>query len=51
MAATLKDIVRRFLKKNPQNWERLPEKISLYILDVHHSSGILELLRILIDEH
>ena len=51
VSATLKDIIRRFLKKNQGNWERLPEKVQLYLLDVHHSIGILELLRILIDDH
>jgi len=51
MAATLKDILRRFLKKNPNSWERLPDKLSIYILDVHHAIGVLELLRILIDDH
>lgn len=51
MAATLKDILRRFIKKNRNNWERLPDKISMYLLDVHHAIGILELLRILIDDH
>lgn len=51
MAATLRDILRRFLKKNAPFWERLPEKVQLYMLDVHHAIGILELLRLLIDEH
>lgn len=51
MAATLKDILRRFLKKNAPNYDRLPEKVQMYLLDVHHSIGILELLRLLIDEH
>jgi len=50
MAATLKDILRRFIKKNQSNWERLPDKVALYLLDVHHSIGILEMLRILIDD-
>lgn len=39
------------MKRNQTNWERLPDKISLYLLDVHHSVAILELLRILIDEY
>lgn len=51
MAASLKDILRRFLKKNAPFYERLPEKVSLYLLDVHHAIGILELIRLLIDEH
>jgi len=51
MAATLKDILRRFMKRNYPNWEKLPDKVSLYLLDVHHSIGILEMMRILMDEH
>ena len=47
----MKDILRRFLKKNATNWERLPDKVQLYMLDVNHSVGILELLRLLIDDH
>ena len=39
------------MKKNNFNWDRLPDKISLYLLDVHHAVGILELLRILIDDY
>lgn len=51
MAATLKDILRRFLKKNAPHWDRLPDKVQLYLLDVQHAVGILELLRLLIDDH
>jgi glycogen phosphorylase len=51
VSATLKDILRRFTKRNGDNWERLPEKVSLFLLDVQHSVGILEMLRILIDEY
>jgi len=51
VAATLKDILRRFMKRNKTNWERLPDKVALYLLDVHLAVGVLELLRILIDDH
>jgi starch phosphorylase len=51
VSATLKDILRRFQKKNNQNWDRLPEKVSVFLLDMHHAVGILEMLRLLIDEH
>lgn len=51
VSATLKDILRRFNKKNGLNWEKLPEKVSLFLMDVHHAVGILEMLRILIDEY
>ena len=50
MAATLHDILRRFTKRGT-SWEKLPEKISLYLLEMHHAIGILELLRLLVDEH
>lgn len=49
-SATLKDILRRFMKTNSTNWERLPDKVQLYFLDIHHSIAMLEMLRILIDE-
>jgi hypothetical protein len=39
------------MKRNKTNWEKLPSKVSLYILDCHHAVGILELLRILIDDY
>jgi len=50
VSATLKDILRRFMKKNQHNWDRLPSKMQLYLLDIHHSIAILEMLRILIDD-
>mmetsp|Transcript_22724 Transcript_22724/g.35002 ORF Transcript_22724/g.35002 Transcript_22724/m.35002 type:complete len:113 (-) Transcript_22724:284-622(-) len=37
------------MKKNGQAWEKLPEKVNFFILDVHHSIAILELIRILVD--
>mmetsp|Transcript_10057 Transcript_10057/g.16946 ORF Transcript_10057/g.16946 Transcript_10057/m.16946 type:complete len:303 (-) Transcript_10057:1359-2267(-) len=51
VSATLKDILRRFLRKNRGDWENLPQKMSIFLLDVHHSIAILELMHILIDEH
>ena len=39
------------IKTNNLNWDKLPEKVFINLLDVHHSIAILELLRILIDEH
>lgn len=51
VSATLKDILRRFMRKNRNKWEKLPSKVAVYLLDVHHAMGILELLRILIDDY
>ncbi|KNC54737.1 glycogen phosphorylase 1 [Thecamonas trahens ATCC 50062] len=48
--ATLQDILRRFLKR-PREWEELPDKVAIQLNDTHPSIGIVELLRILVDEH
>lgn len=49
VSATLSDIIRRFCKKNQTHWEKLPDKVQIYLLDIHHSIGILEMMRVLID--
>ena len=49
VSATIKDILRRFMKKNGHKWERLPKKMTFFLLDVNHAIGILEMIRILID--
>lgn len=50
VSATLQDILRRFLSDNKQ-MEELPQKVAMQLNDTHPSLAIVELLRILIDEH
>lgn len=48
-ACSLKDIIRRFKKKNTE-WEDLPKKAVIQLNDTHPAIAIVELMRILIDE-
>ncbi len=49
VACSLKDIVRRFKKKN-EDWEAFPEKVAIQLNDTHPAVAVPELMRILIDE-
>lgn len=49
VAATLKDIVRRFKKTN-RTWTDFPNQVSIQLNDTHPSIGIAELMRMLVDE-
>lgn len=49
VAASLKDIMRRFRKTN-DDWRKLPEKVAIQCNDTHPNLAIPELMRILIDE-
>ena len=49
VAATIQDLIRRY-KKNHQTWEEFPKKNQIQLNDTHPAIGIVELLRVLIDE-
>ncbi|MCX7913160.1 MAG: glycogen/starch/alpha-glucan phosphorylase [Thermodesulfovibrionales bacterium] len=49
VAATLKDIVRRYKKFN-RTYKDFPEKVAIQLNDTHPSIAIAELMRILVDE-
>jgi len=48
VSASLQDIIRRFKKMN-KDWKELPDKVAVQLNDTHPALGILELLRILLD--
>lgn len=50
VCATIQDILRRFFKNN-QNLLDLPGKVAIQLNDTHPALAIVELLRILVDEH
>ena len=50
VACSLKDILRRFLKQN-DNWEEFPSKVAIQLNDTHPAVAVLELMRLLTDEH
>lgn len=49
VACSLKDIIRRFRKKNSE-WDSFPEKVAVQLNDTHPALAVPELMRILIDE-
>ena len=49
-AASVKDIIRRFLKVK-RDWDDFPKKVAMQLNDTHPAIAIVELLRILIDDH
>ena len=50
VACSLRDIIRRFHKSNT-DWETFPEKVAIQLNDTHPAIAIVELMRLLQDEH
>ncbi len=50
VACSLKDIIRRFHKHNT-DWAAFPEKVAVQLNDTHPAVAIVELMRILHDDH
>ncbi|MBN2194002.1 MAG: glycogen/starch/alpha-glucan phosphorylase [Polyangiaceae bacterium] len=49
VACSLKDIIRRFRKKN-QGWDAFADKVAIQLNDTHPAIAVPELMRILVDE-
>jgi glycogen phosphorylase len=49
-SASLQDIIRRYLAANA-SFDAFPEKVAIQLNDTHPSIAIVELMRLLIDEH
>eukprot|EP01022_Parablepharisma_sp_SALTPOND_P034495 TRINITY_DN91_c0_g3_i1.p2 TRINITY_DN91_c0_g3~~TRINITY_DN91_c0_g3_i1.p2 ORF type:complete len:1131 (-),score=200.71 TRINITY_DN91_c0_g3_i1:5812-9204(-) len=49
-AATLDDIIKRYLKKH-DSWNEFPDKVSIQLNDTHPALSIIEMIRILVDQH
>jgi starch phosphorylase len=50
-SATLHDIVRRFQKKRSHSWKNFADKVAIQLNDTHPAIAVIELLRLLIDDH
>ncbi|OGS21246.1 MAG: glycogen phosphorylase [Elusimicrobia bacterium RIFOXYA2_FULL_39_19] len=50
VSATLQDILRRY-NKTFDYFDKLPEQVAVQLNDTHPALGILELMRLLVDEH
>ncbi|MCU0609598.1 MAG: glycogen/starch/alpha-glucan family phosphorylase [Chitinispirillaceae bacterium] len=49
-SASLQDIIRRYLESN-DGFEAFPDKVAIQLNDTHPSISIVELMRLLMDEH
>ncbi|MBN1127564.1 MAG: glycogen/starch/alpha-glucan phosphorylase [Chitinispirillaceae bacterium] len=49
-SASLQDIIRRFKRKNP-DFSTFADKVAIQLNDTHPSIAIVELMRLLVDEH
>jgi len=49
-AATLEDIIKRFLKKH-DNWADFPEKVAIQLNDTHPALTIAEMMRVFVDQY
>jgi starch phosphorylase len=50
VSCSLRDIMRRFHRANP-DWKDFPNKVAVQLNDTHPSIAVVELMRILHDEH
>jgi len=50
VAASIQDILARF-RKSHSDWDRLPEKVAIQLNDTHPALVVVELMRVLVDEH
>jgi len=51
VSATLQDIIRRYLKTNPEGFDAFPQEVAIQLNDTHPAVAIPELMRILVDNH
>jgi starch phosphorylase len=51
VACSLRDILRRHFRTAGNSWDNFPDKVAVQLNDTHPAISIVELLRILMDEH
>jgi starch phosphorylase len=49
-SATIQDVVRRFKKQHPGEWELLPDRVAIQLNDTHPTIAIPEMMRVLVDQ-
>ena len=50
-AASVQDMLSRFVREFGKDWTLLPDKISIHLNDTHPALAPVELMRLLVDEH
>ncbi len=51
VACSLRDILRRHFRTDGNSWDNFPAKVAVQLNDTHPAIAVVELMRILIDEH
>ena len=51
VACSLRDILRRHVRTPGNNWDNFADKVAVQLNDTHPAISIVELMRILLDEH
>lgn len=51
VSATIRDALREFFESGPANHDELPDRLFFQLNDTHPALAIIELLRVLVDEH
>lgn len=50
-SCSIKDIIVRYQRQHGQDWSKFADKVAIQLNDTHPTIAILELMRILVDEH
>ncbi len=48
-SATIQDVIRRFKKQHPGEWDLLPDRVAIQLNDTHPTIAIPEMMRVLVD--
>lgn len=50
-ACSVRDIVKRYRRAHGDDWSEFPAKVAIQLNDTHPTIAVLELMRVLIDDH
>jgi glycogen phosphorylase len=51
VSCSIRDIIRRHFRTTENSWRNFPEKVAIQLNDTHPAIAVVELMRILLDEH
>ena len=51
VACSLRDLIRRHFRNESNSWDNFSDKVAIQLNDTHPSIAVVELMRILIDDH
>jgi starch phosphorylase len=51
VSCSIRDIVRRHFRTEGNTWKNFPDKVAIQLNDTHPAISVVELMRILLDEH